>query len=87
MGLDEMEAFDPAYPQVLLLVCRWYEKESEVASIMVNLYPTYYNCTSKTALQPLLMLVFLTFLHTEGTLPVQSCLGMLNRPIFQRSPH
>ncbi len=39
MDLDSMEGFDPAYPHVLLLVCRWYGKESEVASIMVSLYP------------------------------------------------
>ena len=37
VGLEEMEEFDPAYPHVLLLVCRWYGKESEVANIMVNL--------------------------------------------------
>lgn len=43
MGLDEMSVFDPAYPQVLFLVCRWYEKAPEVANIMVNLYPTSVN--------------------------------------------
>lgn len=38
--LGEMEEFDPAYPHVLLLMCRWYGRATEVANIMITLYPS-----------------------------------------------
>lgn len=38
---EDEEDFDPALPQVLLLVCKWYGKEVEVAKMMVSLYPMY----------------------------------------------
>ena len=36
---QEGSDFDPASPQVLLLVCKWYGKDVEVAKMMVSLYP------------------------------------------------
>ena len=35
------EDFDPAYPKVLFLVCKWYDKVEEVAHRMVSLYPLH----------------------------------------------
>lgn len=33
------EDFDPAYPKVLFLVCKWYGKVEDIAHRMVSLYP------------------------------------------------
>ena len=37
VNLNSMVDFDPAYPPVLLLLCKWYGKEMDVAKLMLSL--------------------------------------------------
>lgn len=38
VNLNDKMDFDPAYPPVLLLVCKWYGKELDVAKLLLSLY-------------------------------------------------